>query len=149
VWVSKGLQYPIVYLPFAFNRHVPTRDSVLYHRGDERCLDIGGQGQKAFRQVEARGRQEMAGDDIRLTYVALTRAQSQVVAWWAPSWDEPNGGLAPLVGRRGGGESAAPDRCAPKVDAATVLPHFRTGGAQGGPSVEESTRVEPRPAEVE
>ena len=30
------------------------------------------------------GRAEMAGDDIRLTYVALTRAQSQVVAWWAP-----------------------------------------------------------------
>ena len=27
VWVSKGLQYPVVYLPFAFNRNIQTRDA--------------------------------------------------------------------------------------------------------------------------
>ena len=43
VWVSKGLQYPIVYLPFAFNRNVKTRDLVLFHDDDgTRCLHIGG-----------------------------------------------------------------------------------------------------------
>ena len=31
VWVSKGLQYPIFYLPFAFNRYVPEPDLVLFH----------------------------------------------------------------------------------------------------------------------
>ena len=35
VWGSKGLQFPIVYLPFAFNRNVGERDLILFH--DERC----------------------------------------------------------------------------------------------------------------
>jgi len=37
VWVSKGLQYPVVYLPFAFNRNVQERELVLFHDGDTRC----------------------------------------------------------------------------------------------------------------
>ena len=45
VWVSKGLQYPLVYLPFAFNRNVRMGEAVLYHEPDgTRCLDIGGSG---------------------------------------------------------------------------------------------------------
>jgi exodeoxyribonuclease V beta subunit len=28
---------------------------------------------------------EQSGEDLRLLYVALTRAQCQVVTWWAPS----------------------------------------------------------------
>ncbi|GAA4703546.1 exodeoxyribonuclease V subunit beta [Nocardioides conyzicola] len=149
VWVSKGLQYPLVYLPFAFNRHIPSREVVLYHRGEERCLDIGGKSQRGFREVEARGRQEMAGDNIRLTYVALTRAQSQVVAWWAPSWDEPNGGLSRLLRGRRQGESVVPDSCEPKVADAAVLAQFRAWEAQGGPSIEESVRRTPDPVVTE
>ena len=34
VWVSKGLQYPVVYLPFAFNRNIQDRDVVLFHDED-------------------------------------------------------------------------------------------------------------------
>ncbi|MCW2767754.1 MAG: recB [Nocardioides sp.] len=144
VWVSKGLQYPLVYLPFAFNRYVPARDVVLHHQGDERCLDIGGKAQPGFSAIEARGRQEMAGDDIRLTYVALTRAQSQVVAWWGPSWDEPNGGLSRLLRGRGQGESAVPDRCDPRtLDDSAALEVFRGWEARGGLTVEESALVAP------
>ena len=48
VWVSKGLQYPLVYLPFAFNRNVRMGEAVLYHEPDgTRCLDIGGSGARA------------------------------------------------------------------------------------------------------
>ena len=65
------------------------------------------------RRVEQLGRAEDASDDSRLTYVAMTRAQSQVVAWWAPSWDEPNGGLSRLLRGRRPGEAEVPDRCAP------------------------------------
>ena len=32
VFVAKGLQFPVVYLPFAFNRHVRDRELVLYPR---------------------------------------------------------------------------------------------------------------------
>ena len=117
VWVSKGLQYPIVYLPFAFNRNVQERDLMLFHDGDTRCLHIGGKDSPDFSAVEQQGgREEAAGDDSRLTYVAMTRAQSQVVAWWSPSYDEPNGGLSRLLRGRRPGESVVPDRCVPAQD---------------------------------
>ena len=134
VWVSKGLQYPLVYLPFAFNRNVRMGEAVLYHEPDgTRCLDIGGSGGPGYAAVTAKGRAEMAGDDIRLTYVALTRAQSQVVAWWAPSWDEVNGGLSRLLRGRVLGQAAVPDSLPPKVDDAAVLDHLRKWEAAGGP----------------
>ena len=82
----------------------------------------------------------MAGDDIRLTYVALTRAQSQVVAWWAPSWDEVNGGLSRLLRGRVLGQVAVPDSLPPKVDDAAALDHLRKWEAAGGPHLE---RAEP------
>ena len=82
VFVAKGLQFPIVYLPFAFNRHVRSDDILLYHDGtDTRCLYIGGKGNGPQRQaVEELNRLEAARDNIRLTYVALTRAHAR--RWW-------------------------------------------------------------------
>ena len=72
---------------------------------------IGGSDGPGFNDVARQARLEDASDDSRLTYVAMTRAQSQVVAWWAPSKDEPNGGLSRLLRGRRPGESAVPDRC--------------------------------------
>jgi exodeoxyribonuclease V beta subunit len=149
VWVSKGLQYPLVYLPFAFNRNVRMGEAVLYHEPDgTRCLDIGGSGGPGYQQVTAKGRAEMAGDDIRLTYVALTRAQSQVVAWWAPSWDEVNGGLSRLLRGRVLGQAAVPDSLPPKVDDATVMEHLRKWEAAGGPHLERAEPATGVPAAV-
>jgi exodeoxyribonuclease V beta subunit len=149
VWVSKGLQYPIVYLPFAFNRNIQTRDTVLYHEEGRRCLYIGGGDKRRtpYTTYAAKGRTEIAGDDIRLTYVALTRAQSQVVAWWAPTWDEPNGGLSRLLRGREPGAAEVPERCPDAPDDANVLALLRRWEAGGGPTVEEARRVEaPQPA---
>jgi exodeoxyribonuclease V beta subunit len=138
VWVSKGLQYPIVYLPFAFNRNVQSRDLVLFHDEGVRCLHIGGPDTPDFDKVEALGRIEAASDDIRLTYVAMTRAQSQVVAWWAPSWDERNGGLSRLLRGRRIGEPLVPDQLEPKVTDDVAIARFREWEAAGGPVIEES-----------
>jgi exodeoxyribonuclease V beta subunit len=149
VWVSKGLQYPLVYLPFAFNRNVRMGEAVLYHEPDgTRCLDIGGSGGPGYAQVTTKGRAEMAGDDIRLTYVALTRAQSQVVAWWAPSWDEVNGGLSRLLRGRVLNQAEVPDSLPAKVDDGAVLEHLRKWEAAGGPHLEraEPTAAVPEPA---
>ena len=90
----------------------------------------------------------MAGDDIRLTYVALTRAQSQVVAWWAPSWDEVNGGLSRLLRGRVLGQAEVPDSLPPKVDDAAVMDHLRKWETAGGPSLEraELAADSPEPA---
>ncbi|MDT0202525.1 UvrD-helicase domain-containing protein [Nocardioides sp. AE5] len=136
VWVSKGLQYPFVYLPFGFNRNVRDPDLVLFHRDGVRSLDIGGKHHAGFKANALAGRAEMAGDDIRLTYVALTRAQGQVVAWWAPSWDEPNGGISRLLRGRAPGQQRVPDRVEERHDEAQVKAIFDAWAARGGPVVE-------------
>jgi exodeoxyribonuclease V beta subunit len=139
VWGAKGLQFPIVYLPFAFNRHVFDDDIRLYHDdAGIRCLHIGGPDSPDDADVKKFSRAESAHDDIRLSYVALTRAQSQVVAWWAPSYDEPNGGLSRLLRGRRRGEAAVRDRCAPKPSDAEALACFREWESAGGPVIEES-----------
>jgi exodeoxyribonuclease V beta subunit len=149
VFVSKGLQYPVVYLPFAFNRFVRPRETVLFH--DEtgaRCLDIGGRQQPGRRAVEERGREEEAGNDVRLAYVALTRAQSQVVAWWAPSWDEVNGGLARLLRGRRPGQTHVPaqlDDQRQRISDADVERGLRLWQQAGGPSVEIAAHEAPPP----
>ena len=139
VFVAKGLQYPIVYLPFAFYRRAPDHDLVLFHDGDVRCLHIGGKDTPDFKTVEKLGRTEAASDDSRLTYVAMTRAQSQVVAWWSPAWDEPNGGLSRLLRGRRPGESRVPDRVDPvKISDDDALAWLREWETAGGPVIEES-----------
>lgn len=140
VWVSKGLQYPIVYLPFAFNRYSPDPNPVLYHDDDgARCLYVGDPDPVVLRT----GKAEAAANDSRLTYVAMTRACSQVVAWWAPSWDEPNGGLSRLMRGRTPGQAEVPAVCSPaKVSDLDALARLRAWEEAGGPVLEESL-IEP------
>jgi exodeoxyribonuclease V beta subunit len=149
VFVAKGLQFPIVYLPFAFNRHVRSDDILLYHDGtDTRCLYIGGKGHGSERQaVEELNRLEAARDNIRLTYVALTRARSQVVAWWAPTKDEVSGGLSRLLRGRSVGEAEVPDRCPPRITDEDAWTVFKQWEAAGGPAVEESVIASPAAVE--
>ncbi|MDI3314575.1 MAG: exodeoxyribonuclease V subunit beta [Mycobacterium sp.] len=139
-FVAKGLQFPIVYLPFAFNRYVRAGDILLYHDHTEtRCLYLGGERRDPERRaVEELYRREVARDNIRLTYVALTRAQSQVVAWWAPTRDEANGGLSRLLRGRGAGQAEVPDKCSPGITDEDAWELFARWQAAGGPAVEES-----------
>jgi exodeoxyribonuclease V beta subunit len=69
-----------------------------------------------------------------------------VVAWWAPSWDEPNGGLSRLLRGRRPGEAEVPDRCSPdKISDDDAMARLREWEAAGGFVIEEST-VRPIPA---
>jgi exodeoxyribonuclease V beta subunit len=152
VWVSKGLQYPVVYLPFGFTRHVVEETELLvFHQDGERRLDLGGKRHRGHRANQKLWRAEEAGDDIRLTYVALTRAQSQVVAWWAPSWDEINGGISRLLRGRKQGEPIVPDTLDRPSSDDEVLIWLRRWQQAGGPVVEDSViaeQVEPVPEEL-
>ncbi|EHB55228.1 exodeoxyribonuclease V, beta subunit [Mycolicibacterium rhodesiae JS60] len=139
VWVSKGLQFPIVYLPFTFNRYVRSEDLVRFHVEERRCLHVGGDQSAELVTAQTLGRREAAGEETRLTYVAMTRAQSQVVAWWAPSWDEPNGGLSRLLRGRRPGQASVPDRCDPeRIEDADAVALLREWETAGGPVLEES-----------
>ncbi|MGN6161041.1 MAG: UvrD-helicase domain-containing protein, partial [Marmoricola sp.] len=112
---SKGLQFPVVYLPFAFNRWISDdRDMLVYHRDGVRCADVGGAPAPEVMRASLR---EDAAEELRLTYVALTRAQSQVVLWWAPTRDAANGGISRLLLGRSAGASEVPDSVAVPTDA--------------------------------
>ena len=143
VWGSKGLQFPIVYLPFAFNRHIFAEEFVRFHDGEQRCLYIGGKQSADMGIAQAQGQDEARAEELRLTYVALTRAQSQVVAWWAPSWDEPNGGLSRLLRARVPGESSVPLRCSPpKIECSEAMSSLKRWEDLGALVIEKS-RVAP------
>ncbi len=91
---SKGLEFPIVYLPFLWEPGYIPRDPrpVFFHdpdAGDARKIDVALEGPEydAHRQQNER---EQRGEDLRLAYVALTRARHQAIVWWAGSYDSRN-----------------------------------------------------------
>ncbi|WP_281689591.1 UvrD-helicase domain-containing protein [Pseudonocardia thermophila] len=83
---SKGLEFPVVYVPFGWDRNVRDPDVPLLHdAAGARVLDVGGPTGERFRDHVAAHKFEEAGEDLRLLYVALTRARSRVVTWWVPA----------------------------------------------------------------
>ena len=69
----------------------------------------------------------------------MTRAQTQVVAWWSPAFDEPNGGLSRLLRDRRPGDPCIRDRCEPaKISDDDAMTRFREWEAAGGPVIEEA-----------
>jgi len=112
---SKGLEFPIVYLPEAWDRHANGSDQGRILRlheptatsSGECVLDVGGRHGPGRPERFSRYRDEEAGEDLRLLYVALTRAKCQVVTWWAPSFNTPASALHRFVSRRPT-DSAAP-----------------------------------------
>ncbi len=82
---SKGLEYPVVYLPSLWDRFTRDPDMPLFHDDEgHRCVAVGRSPTRWADHV-ARADAEDRGESLRLLYVALTRACAQVVAWWAPT----------------------------------------------------------------
>ncbi|MGO9750119.1 MAG: UvrD-helicase domain-containing protein [Solirubrobacteraceae bacterium] len=97
---SKGLEFPIVYCPFLWEPRWMLDDPrpVFFHdaASGRRAIDVGMQGREFqdHRQLHVR---EERGEDLRLAYVALTRARHQAVIWWAGSYSSRNSPLGRLV----------------------------------------------------
>ncbi len=87
VHASKGLEFPIVYVPYGWDRPAPKdAETLLCHDAEgRRVLDVRGKGAIGRKDLVAAHNAESAGEDLRLLYVALTRASSQLVVHWAPS----------------------------------------------------------------
>ena len=82
---SKGLEFPVVYVPFGWDMHKSTPDHLRLHVDGVRTVDIGGRDGPRFDEHRIIHEAEESGEDLRVLYVALTRAQCQVVTWWAPT----------------------------------------------------------------
>jgi exodeoxyribonuclease V beta subunit len=97
---SKGLEFPIVYCPFLWSSGRVTTDVPLFHdpeAGEERVVDVGGKQAPEFEAHAAQAKAEQRGEELRLVYVALTRARHQAVVWWAPAGYSDQSPLAKLL----------------------------------------------------
>ncbi|GAA4727946.1 UvrD-helicase domain-containing protein [Actinomycetospora chibensis] len=118
----KGLEFPVVYVPFGWDRWVSDTPTVVTHHDEHghRVRAVGGQDDPAWPEHVAAARAEDDGEDLRLLYVALTRAQGQVVCWWAPATTTANSAVQRLfLGRPAPGTS--PDGAYPVVEDERVL----------------------------
>jgi exodeoxyribonuclease V beta subunit len=99
---AKGLEFPVVYCPFLFvPGYVPRKGEAdpRFHAppDDVRTLDVGGRTGEDYDAHYAAHLAEERGEDLRLAYVALTRARHRVVTWWAPYRDVGDSPLARLL----------------------------------------------------
>ncbi|MFC6285497.1 UvrD-helicase domain-containing protein [Nocardioides sp. GCM10027113] len=141
IHASKGLEYPVVYLPALADRHVPKPSRPLFHDDEgRRCLNVGGGG-AGWADHCRRWQDEEAGEWLRLLYVAVTRAKSQVVCWWAPTKNAVASPLHRMLMREAG-ETAVPD--APPVPSDDeVVALFARWRDRGGPAPEPAAHADP------
>ncbi len=108
VWAAKGLEFPIVCVPMAW-RWNGVGDPVIYldPATNRQTYDLAN-GTTWPTKAEAKDRKEraasnMAGERLRLLYVALTRAQHHTIAWWANGQSSARTALAKVLFARNGG----------------------------------------------
>jgi exodeoxyribonuclease V beta subunit len=102
---SKGLEYPIVFCPFAWggSRLRSSNAAFTFHaENDERrlTLDLGSPEREANRALAEK---EALAENMRLLYVALTRAKKRCYLAWGPFNAAGTSSLAYLLHYRGQG----------------------------------------------
>ena len=137
---SKGLEFPVVYFPDLWEPgFIPEREPVAFH--DEwgvRTIDVGLDGGD-FRRHREQHVVEQRGEDLRIAYVALTRARHQAVVWWAPSFSSRHSSLGRLLfARAADGAVPAAGRGTPSDDEAWERFERLAADAPGRIAVERS-----------
>ncbi|RNL75501.1 exodeoxyribonuclease V subunit beta [Nocardioides marmorisolisilvae] len=143
---SKGLEYPVVLLPFVSDRYGGRKAEVLAYHDEtgERVVHVGGSdGRPAA--LDNQTKAEDDGESLRLLYVAMTRAKSRLIAWWAAGNNVPTSPLNRLLlGRKPGDGGSAP-RVEPGPDA-EVVRWLRAWEGRRGPAVQQALAVDVDPA---
>ncbi|HEX5860373.1 MAG TPA: UvrD-helicase domain-containing protein, partial [Nocardioides sp.] len=141
IHASKGLEYPIVYLPAVADRFVPKPTRPLFHDdAGQRCVNVGGGGADWADHCR-RWQDEEAGEWLRLLYVAITRAKSQVVCWWAPTKNAIASPLHRMLMR--GADTSEVPATPPVPSDDDVVPLFAEWRDRGGPSPEPALHADP------
>jgi exodeoxyribonuclease V beta subunit len=109
---SKGLEYPLVFLPFACGFREVGKDELplKYHDDDGRLQLV----LRADEALLARADRERLGEDLRKFYVALTRARHATWVGTAPLDKLERSAFGYLLG---GGETIAPEQLQSALDA--------------------------------
>ncbi len=111
---SKGLEYPIVYCPYLWDGkllHDDDRKTPMFHDPDpsgdhRRKLDLGS---PDLEQHAGHAAREAAAENLRLLYVALTRAKHQCTIVWGNINDAQASALGYLLHQGDQGEAAPAD----------------------------------------
>ncbi|MCC6225140.1 MAG: UvrD-helicase domain-containing protein [Microthrixaceae bacterium] len=87
IWVSKGLQFPIVCVPTLWRGARPGARIYLDPNTGRRTFDVLNANSHWPDKASAERRKalvsaESTGEQLRLTYVALTRARHHTIMWW-------------------------------------------------------------------
>lgn len=79
IHVSKGLEFPIVFCPFLWGGVIDGGETVVAHEGFEVVADFGSD---KFDQHRRAAMDEGLAENVRLLYVALTRAKYRCYVAW-------------------------------------------------------------------
>ena len=138
---AKGLEFPVILLPSLWEGPwIDENEPPVFHDADgRRSIGVGGAGAVHAAQVEA-ARRELAQEELRLLYVAMTRARHRVVVWWATARDAPTSPFARvLLGRDPAtGEVADRLRRAPDEDSVRRAVEALAGASGGAVGVEDA-----------
>ncbi len=94
---SKGLEYPIVFCPFVWDGYLYNSkgEQFTFHNDQEALtLDLGSADQAQHRE---RALEEERAENLRLFYVAVTRAKHRCYLIWGPFKDASTSALAHLI----------------------------------------------------
>ena len=109
VHVAKGLEFPVVCVPTLWRKGFATTDEVVFRDPDtgRRTFDVtNGQPwptRAAATERRALANKEALGENLRLLYVALTRAEHETLVWWSRVEGSDITGLARVLFARSDG----------------------------------------------
>jgi exodeoxyribonuclease V beta subunit len=128
IYRSKGLEFAVVYCPYLWHpSYIPQDGPPIFHdAAGRRTIDVGGGGPDT--DTAQLHRDERRGEDLRLAYVALTRARHQVVLWWAGTQGAPDSALGRLLFARDAEGNVKPEGPRRPPEDPVVESHFETLG---------------------
>lgn len=154
---AKGLEYPVVFCPYLWDGSLQEANPnvVRFHDGQRIVLAASKlMSGDDWNQAREQAKREVFAENLRLAYVALTRARHQCHVYWAPATDHETSPLAWLLfppdeGREEKIEAATLDD-AGMMRALQALSETSNGTIEVRPvdPPEEAPRVPARPTRV-